>query len=130
FHLAGKTAKAALGDVGSTLSLFQRPEGQKVGLLPSLGAVKKAVQENAPSAFEAGGNLYATGTEPLENELPIENAMNQAATEGSEGAVGAATLGHFALSAAETAPLLAVGALPGWAAKLVSLGFTADMIYH
>jgi len=130
FHLAGKTSKAALGDVGSFASRFQRPEGQKVGLLPSLGAIKTAYEKNTPYADEAGGNLYSTFTEPLENQLPIENAMNQAATEGSEGAVGAATLGHFALSAAETAPLLAVGALPGWAAKLVSLGFTADMIYH
>lgn len=115
-------------EVGNT-SLLEAtaPEG---GPLLALG--KKAF-EGVGNVARAGLTDFITGNEnePSNlkalfsgNELPVDIQNRELAQDNP----AVATLGKVGQSVAATAPLLAMGALPSWANRLIAAGFSADMI--
>lgn len=116
---AGNVARGLTADVAAGMSLLKRKNDQT--------GVIDTIKENLPFAAEASGNLPAAfSQDPETARLPIDERLAEAASE--PGGIPAATLGHVSQDVAATAPLLAVGALPSWAVRLVSAGFSAHMI--
>jgi len=121
---AGGLTRALPADLAAGMSIFKRPENQKVGLLPSASAISSAVRQNLPAAAEASGNI----PEAMLNQarLPVDLQLEASANE--PGGMGPAVLGHTSQGLAATAPLLGISALPSWMAKLASAGFSVHMI--
>lgn len=121
---AGGLTRALPADLAAGMSIFKRPENQKVGLLPSASAISSAVRQNLPAAAEASGNI----PEAMLNQarLPVDLQLEASANE--PGGMGPAVLGYTSQGLAATAPLLGIGALPSWMAKLASAGFSVHMM--
>lgn len=86
------------------------------------------VQVNGPGAQDVqrikqdyGGNLAAMFSG---GELPVDKFLSEVSKTNPNLAVA----GKLGQEMSAMSPLAAVGALPSWAAKLISAGFTADMI--
>lgn len=102
-------ARAIPADVAAGASLLKRPEG--------------ATPEKLKYAAAASGNIPAA---IMEQPLPIDAVISEAAKE----SVPAATAARLSQDLAATAPLAAVGLLPASAVRLITAGFTVDMIRH
>jgi hypothetical protein len=118
----GNVVRGAAADLGAAASIFKRPEGREVPLLPSPSLIGEAVEENLPFAASQSGNLPAAlNLDPL----PVDQMLADVSSESP----AAATLGKIQQGLAGSAPLLAI--MPqGAIGKLVAAGFTADMLRH
>ena len=105
---------------------WQEVKGAVGSAAESLGNIARAIPADLAAAMRLDPSISGNIPTALRDQpMPIDEQLRLASQDST---TAADTLGRVSQGIASAAPLAAIGGLPGWMAKLIAAGFTADMI--